>query len=493
MAPSFAHLPPYAKAAFIAAQLDALAGPDEPIEDPFEPPTEALTEQQDGASLEKPVEALSATAPEKRPRNKKKRKLAASARAKAVLRAAKKPNRRIEPDDSDSSFEHHRRKCQVCNHPDREAIEELFIAWHSPRSIRIEFGTYHRLDCSSIYRHARAAGLYAKRRKNLRAVFDLILEHAGNIAPTAHGIVAIVRAYSCLTDTHDWIEPERRVHVVNHIYRHDAPASTKEVENGPSFRAPYPHDVVPSESALANSQPLSSQVFVGGGRFHRPAPSETDENPSSDVSTSVATASLSGGRSFSSDIKTVENDSPFLAFRPPCPERIRERGDVAARPASICHENVEAFSSYLACPDSSIGAPHPRDVLSSVPADSQSIPSAFAAPPVLAVSGGSSVVHSGSLAGAPGLRQASQSEEIAKGGTSSAPSSLESPLATSHSPLATRISNRHTPEIRIASNPHKTNNRNISNRHISHSVSTQPQKEKSPKTSIASGKDNLAG
>lgn len=114
MAPSFAHLPPYAKAAFIAAQLDALAGPDEPIEDPFEPPTEALTEQPAEAPIseqvkalpEEPVEAPPATeqAPEKR---KKKRKLDASTRAKAVLRAAKKPKRRIESDDSESTFDHH--------------------------------------------------------------------------------------------------------------------------------------------------------------------------------------------------------------------------------------------------------------------------------------------------------------------------------------------------------------------------------------------------
>ena len=440
MAPSFAHLPPYAKAAFIAAQLDALAGPDEPIEDPFEAPTEALIEQRAEAPLveqvKAPVEDPPATdsAPEKRTRNgKKTSKLTASNRAKALLRAAKKPNRRIESDDSDSSFEHHRRKCQVCNHPDREAIEELFLAWHSPRSIRIEFGTYHRLDCSSIYRHARAAGLYAKRRKNLRAVFDLILEHAGNIEPTAHGIVAIVRAYSCLTDTHEWIEPERRVHVVNHVYRHDLPAlagvpacpdegravpgvpassdavvvlggrsfssDTQTVKKDSSFRANYPRDVVPPQSAFA-----SPAVAVSGGM---PSALCSTENSAAPVcAASAETAPLLGGRSFSSDMEALDKDSSFRAPHPPCPElaprggRIRERGDVVS---------------------------------------SKCLPASL--PPNLPAS----------------------------------------------------ASNRHTPEIRIASNSHKTNDRNISNRHISHPVSTQTQKEKSPKTALASSKDNLAG
>ncbi len=159
----------------------------------------------------------------------------AATRAKAALRASKlarrgEPVRPVgtaakPPVPSESSFEHHRRKCLVCNHPEREAIEELFINWHSPRAIHSEFGIYPRLDWSSIYRHARAAGLYAKRRKNLRAVFDLVLEQAADVAPTAHGIVAVVRGYSCLTDTHKWVEPEKRVRITNHVYRHDLPAA----------------------------------------------------------------------------------------------------------------------------------------------------------------------------------------------------------------------------------------------------------------------------
>lgn len=117
-----------------------------------------------------------------------------------------------------SDLEHHSRKCQVCRHPHRETIEGLFVNWHSPRDISDEFD---RLDWTSIYRHARATGLYAKRSRNLRAVFDLVLENASAVTPSAQGIVAVVRAYTALTENNTWTEPEKRVHIINHIFRHD--------------------------------------------------------------------------------------------------------------------------------------------------------------------------------------------------------------------------------------------------------------------------------
>lgn len=121
-------------------------------------------------------------------------------------------------------LDHHSRKCQVCRHPHRETIEELFVNWHSPRDISEEFDGNPRLDWPSIYRHARATGLYAKRSRNLRAVFDLVLENASSVTPTAQGVVAVVRAYTALTENNTWVEPERRVHITNHVFRHGVPA-----------------------------------------------------------------------------------------------------------------------------------------------------------------------------------------------------------------------------------------------------------------------------
>ncbi|MGA3294899.1 MAG: hypothetical protein ABSE45_13060 [Candidatus Acidiferrales bacterium] len=63
----------------------------------------------------------------------------------------------------------------------------------------------------SLYRHAHATGLYAARQKNLRSVLDRILENAGTIKVTSDSIIRAVRAYTCLTDDNQWIEPPTQV------------------------------------------------------------------------------------------------------------------------------------------------------------------------------------------------------------------------------------------------------------------------------------------
>ncbi|MGB6484649.1 MAG: hypothetical protein WBE86_14275 [Candidatus Acidiferrales bacterium] len=166
---------------------------------------------------------------------------------------------------SGPSFERHRRKCSVCSHPHREAIEEMFINWHSPESIRVALGAYPPLDWSAIYRHARATGLYAKRSKNLRAVLDLLLEKAGDVQPTAQGIIAVVRAYSCLTDANQWVEPEKRVHIVNRVYRvyrHDSPAVSD-----------VPAPAAATASATSAPEPSVDLVSVTAARRQDQSPS----------------------------------------------------------------------------------------------------------------------------------------------------------------------------------------------------------------------------
>lgn len=60
------------------------------------------------------------------------------------------------------SPERHRRLCVVCRHPDRHWIEEAFLHWRSPQQIAIQ---YKIPDRASIYRHARALGLFALRER----------------------------------------------------------------------------------------------------------------------------------------------------------------------------------------------------------------------------------------------------------------------------------------------------------------------------------------
>jgi len=255
MAPNSAGMDPYSRAAFLAAQIDALRGP-EPAKSSAVP---EIAMPQSRKSKEKP--AMSASP---------------ASHAKSLLRARKPAPRRAAGSKSkikthlshESSFERHRRKCRICCHPQREAIEELFIHWHSPESIHHDFAIYPPFDVSCLYRHAHAAGLYKKRSRNLRDVFDLLLEQAGNVLPTAHGIVAVVRAYSCLTKTNQWVEPERRVHIVNDVHRHDlsaaadSPACPDQVRATSITSAPGEDSRAGSQTSSAPAQSISQTAHV---------------------------------------------------------------------------------------------------------------------------------------------------------------------------------------------------------------------------------------
>jgi hypothetical protein len=72
-------------------------------------------------------------------------------------------------------------------------IEADFITWRSPAAIAEEYGL---ADRTSVYRHAHALGLFPKRRRNVRAALEKIIEKAGDVDVTAPAVVAAVQAYS---------------------------------------------------------------------------------------------------------------------------------------------------------------------------------------------------------------------------------------------------------------------------------------------------------
>ncbi len=92
--------------------------------------------------------------------------------------------------------ERHARKCEICHHPEREAIEEEFTDWHSPDNICDSYGLKAR---SVIYRHAHALGLFRRRRRNLRCALELMIEEAERTTPTVDGIIRAIRAHSRVT------------------------------------------------------------------------------------------------------------------------------------------------------------------------------------------------------------------------------------------------------------------------------------------------------
>jgi hypothetical protein len=122
----------------------------------------------------------------------------------------------------------HARICSICRHPDRDAIEEDFIHWYSPSDIAID---YNLPDRSSVYRHAHATGLFARRSRNLRFVLERLLERVDKVKVTAHAVVRAVSAYTRINDRGEWIDPPTRIIVSSGPSPVAAlPASTKHAQ-----------------------------------------------------------------------------------------------------------------------------------------------------------------------------------------------------------------------------------------------------------------------
>jgi hypothetical protein len=88
---------------------------------------------------------------------------------------------------------HHRRRCSVCCHPQREANEEAFLDWENVSSLTQEYRLPGR---TAIYRHARALGLDARRKSNIRAVLDRIIERNSSAVPSSYAVLRAIEMYS---------------------------------------------------------------------------------------------------------------------------------------------------------------------------------------------------------------------------------------------------------------------------------------------------------
>lgn len=104
----------------------------------------------------------------------------------------------------------HQKLCTICKHPKREEIENDFVNWHSPAEIT---KTYRLADRSTVYRHAHALGLFAKRRRNVRAALEGIIERAGEVEITAASVVAAVQAYAKINAGGQWIDRTETVNL----------------------------------------------------------------------------------------------------------------------------------------------------------------------------------------------------------------------------------------------------------------------------------------
>jgi hypothetical protein len=129
---------------------------------------------------------------------------------------------------------YHRIKCQVCAHPKRDDIEQDFLRWRSPEKLAHD---YRIADHSSIYRHVHATGLYARRRKRLRDALENIMEHAGEVQPTASEVIRAIYAHCHINDSGQWIEPPRHVFVQRIVEPTQASDSSQPQTSGPLRKA----------------------------------------------------------------------------------------------------------------------------------------------------------------------------------------------------------------------------------------------------------------
>lgn len=104
----------------------------------------------------------------------------------------------------------HEKFCTICKNLKRREIEREFVNWHSPAEIAKK---YRLSDRGTVYRHAHVFGLFAKRRRNVRAALEHIIERAGEVEVSASSVVAAVQAYSKINAQGQWVDRSETVNL----------------------------------------------------------------------------------------------------------------------------------------------------------------------------------------------------------------------------------------------------------------------------------------
>lgn len=84
----------------------------------------------------------------------------------------------------------------------RAQVEQEFIGWGETTRIAKEFN----LSRKSIYRHAEMLQLYPKRRRNVKAALERMIEKAESVDVTASAIVAAVQALAKINANGEWVD-----------------------------------------------------------------------------------------------------------------------------------------------------------------------------------------------------------------------------------------------------------------------------------------------
>jgi hypothetical protein len=103
----------------------------------------------------------------------------------------------------------HEYQCTICSHNQREDIEHAFVNWEKPSRLAKKYS----VSRDSIYRHAHALNLFEKRRRNLRAALERLIEKADDVEVNAAAVVSAVSALARINAKGEWVERTETVNV----------------------------------------------------------------------------------------------------------------------------------------------------------------------------------------------------------------------------------------------------------------------------------------
>ena len=149
----------------------------------------------------------------------------------------------------------HARKCVICKHPEREAIEEQFVHWiHADRIVED-----HDLPSqTNLYRHAHATGLFNLRRCNVRSALEHLIEESIHAPVTGDTVIRAVRALVHINAKGRWIEPPKEL-----ILSRRDPPGTSGRRSRTIAPAPGPSRI--RERARASHSSIDRQNRAGNG------------------------------------------------------------------------------------------------------------------------------------------------------------------------------------------------------------------------------------
>jgi len=89
--------------------------------------------------------------------------------------------KRLSADCKRVNLARHKAQCTICAHAKCAEVEAGFVNWESPAKLAEE---YQLADRTTVYRHAHALGLFDKRKRNVRAALERIIEKSGDVEVT---------------------------------------------------------------------------------------------------------------------------------------------------------------------------------------------------------------------------------------------------------------------------------------------------------------------